>query len=116
MKRLTNKDSTYYEKAISRLQKLEDKLESGQLREVNNKPLLLEELKSLQKGDWIWFVDKEADCNTGYYKIKSINNSHILLQQGLAQLLFPYTLYGTEWIAFKTKESADDWLKEEKAK
>lgn len=100
------------DKIVDRLAELEDKLESGELREVNNKPLLLDELKGLQKGDWIWFVDKEAECNTGYYKIKSINISHILLQQGLTQLLFPYALYGMGWIAYKTKEAAEARLKE----
>lgn len=74
---------------------------------IMNNPLTIEQLKLLKKGDWVWIIDKELPINTGYYKIKSINVTHILLQQGLAENLIPYALYGKEWIAYKNKEQAE---------
>lgn len=93
-------------KFYNRLAELEDKIEDGQLLELNTKPLTLEELKALKKGDWVWMVDNEIPQYSGYYQIDLFAISHLHLRQGLGKTVIPFLTYGDQWEAYKNEEEA----------
>ena len=65
--------------------------------------LTIDELKSLEVGDWVWVVAKEP-YERGVYLQKDTNS-----QERFNQLSWtlPYSDYGTKWVAYKNKEQAE---------
>ncbi len=72
-----------------------------------SKPLTIEELKALKKGDWVYVVDNELPQYTGYYKIDLFAISHLHIVQGLRKAVIPFSKYGKTWLAYKNKEEAE---------
>lgn len=72
------------------------------------KPLTIEQLKSLEVGDWVWVVDIESPKHgSGYWQVHGFAETHIHLNQGTARWVAPKALYGKEWLAYKNKEQAE---------
>lgn len=80
------------------------------------KPLTIEQLKSLEVGDWVWIVidnlEEELCCHTSYYKL--VKKIHYDI--GIDTLSFTgveedpelaLSIYGTKWLAYKNKEQAE---------
>lgn len=73
-----------------------------------NKPLTIEQLKSLEVGDWVWVVVKEnaypnSAQETGYCMIGQSKDG---IGCGyMCKVL--YTDYGKTWLAYKNKEQAE---------
>lgn len=79
------------------------------------KPLTIEQLKSLEVGDWVWVVidnEEELCCHTSYYKL----DKKIHYDIGINTLSFTgveedpelaLSIYGTKWLAYKNKEEAE---------
>ena len=66
------------------------------------KPLTIEQLKSLEMGDWVWIVEYNGTfCY--YAKIENTNGSCFSLDN--TDLY--YSNYGTKWVAYKNKEQAE---------
>lgn len=66
------------------------------------KPLTIDELKSLEIGDWVWIVEYNgAFCY--YAKIENTNGSCFSLDN--TDLY--YSNYGTKWVAYKNKEQVE---------
>ena len=81
-----------------------------------NKPLTVEELKTLEIGDWVWVVVLDEDSVSYEFpekqylqKLPSFSdrfrffNYRADADDGLS-----YFGYGTKWIAYKNKEQAEN--------
>lgn len=77
------------------------------------KPLTIEELKSLEAGDWVWIIllDKmfrlkveTEDVGEGYYQKYNNRRKDAYVT---FHLNFYYKDYGTKWLAYKNKEQAE---------
>lgn len=75
-------------------------------KEIESKPLTVEELKVLKRHDWIWLVES----GHGIYRvIQHSTDSNIYVSSPCAELkTFDYVDYGTKWIAYKNKEEAEN--------
>lgn len=77
-----------------------------------NKPLTIEQLKSLEPGDWVWIVRNNEGC---YYQVlKPFSNGQSLVikisddfNNESWEPLF-YVNYNKEWLAYKNKEEANN--------
>lgn len=78
-------------------------------KEVESRALTIEDLKALSLGDWIWLVDKKYSCNY-YVEIHSSNMSELQLNGNHCNHdeIFSFSDYGTEWLAYKNKEEAEN--------
>lgn len=70
------------------------------------KPLTIEELKSLEVGDWVWIIRKEEN-QKGYAEIMSLSDDEIELHAHFFWLFLDLSDYGTKWLAYKNKEMAE---------
>lgn len=68
--------------------------------------LTIEQLKSLNIDDWIWFVDKYANDGAYWQIYKSYDNGLVLIC-GDNINMFSYSEYGTAWCAYKNKEESE---------
>ncbi len=73
------------------------------------KPLTIEQLKSLEVGDWVWIT---TPTNSGeYYQIgysDYLENENVFVAYSLHyELNVLYCDYGTKWLAYKNKEQAE---------
>lgn len=68
------------------------------------KALTIEELKSLEVGDWVWVVysKKGESC---YEKIAGIDKTRVLFYGN--DLSTTFSTYGTKWLAYKNKEQTE---------
>lgn len=67
------------------------------------KPLTIEQLKALEVGDWVWYIDLR-DKNSFYVK------KNVMIPSSLCMFLgrnTDYSDYGTKWLAYKNKEQAE---------
>lgn len=68
-----------------------------------NKPLTIEELKSLKVGDWVWIENRYyqkqefEEENGRYFRGHSYNH----------QVILAYEDYNMTWLAYKNKETAE---------
>lgn len=71
------------------------------------KPLTIEQLKSLEVGEWAWVVDK--DYKEGYYaQISYQEISAVTIDSNIGGLEEIYDSdYATKWLAYKNKEQAE---------
>lgn len=67
------------------------------------KPLTIEQLKALEVGDWVWYVDLR-DKNAFYLKKNGMIPSSLCVFLGRNTY---YSDYGTKWLAYKNKEQAE---------
>lgn len=80
-----------------------------------NKPLTIEQLKSLEVGDWVWVENilgtkLVIDFRNGYYRKGLQDNKpdeHFTTSWYSYNLFFNYNLYGKTWLAYKNKEEAE---------
>lgn len=72
------------------------------------KPLTIEQLKSLEVGDWVWLIYKDTDYRR-YAQIQAIEETRLYVWgRGLAECeMWKYSDYGTKWLAYKNKEMAE---------
>ncbi len=100
----------------NRLGELEDKLESGQLKEQETKPLTIEQLKELKEGDWVWLIDKENNSAQYAYIVQQFTKDgvHKTCQYNDTYMwdlnhryVYEYADYGIKWFAYKNKEQAE---------
>ena len=69
------------------------------------KPLTIEELKSLEVGDWVWI---ELQYETGFYAlVERRENDYIEFNSAKRRGFIAWYNYGTKWLAFKNKEQAE---------
>lgn len=68
------------------------------------KPLTIEQLKSLEVGDWVWIVTKG---NKGFYGQIDEDTDDNALCIHSDFMPFVYRNYGTKWVAYKNKEMAE---------
>lgn len=121
-------------KRFAKKAELEDKLENGQLQEMDNKPLTLEQLKSLEVNDWIWIalratfpVTMDPSENKKYFPTGLKDCPYYdycttyVSKSGTSDKRFStldtyrnlsYSTYGKTWLAWKNKEAAETRLKE----
>ena len=73
------------------------------------KPLTIEELKSLEVGDWVWITVLKGKINGGteFYLRKFGNSEGKFLSYQIGISTLYYSDYGTKWLAFKNKEMAE---------
>ena len=69
-----------------------------------SKPLTIEQLKSLEVGDWVWVV---AGDKKNYYTVIANDKEYLDLESINSSLLLDYSDYGTKWVAYKNKEMAE---------
>lgn len=67
------------------------------------KPLTIEQLKALEVGDWVWYVDLR-DGNSFYLKKNCMIPSSLCVFLGRNT---DYSDYGAKWLAYKNKEQAE---------
>ncbi len=80
-----------------------------------NKPLTIEQLKSLEVGEWVWIENilgtkLVVDFRNGYYRKGLQDNKpdeHFTTSWYSYNLFFNYNLYGRTWLAYKNKEQAE---------
>ena len=77
-----------------------------------SKPLTIEELKSLEIGEWVWVkfviensIDKEYASREKYFQIIDPENDTAIRFNRFVPM--PYSTYGNTWVAYKNKEQAD---------
>ena len=72
------------------------------------KPLTIEQLKSLEVGDWVWLIYKDTDYRR-YAQIQAIEETRLYVWgRDLAECeMWKYSDYGTKWLAYKNKEMAE---------
>ena len=70
------------------------------------KPLTIDELKSLEVGDWVWVI---TPTNNGeYYEKGFASDNEAFVGYSLHyQVEVLYSDYGTKWLAYKNKEQAE---------
>lgn len=75
--------------------------------------LTIEQLKSLEVGDWVWVVYPNMNDYCSEYILKSNNSTEErlysrvdTLEDGRETFLL-YSDYGTKWVAYKNKEQAE---------
>ena len=70
------------------------------------KPLTIDELKSLEGGDWVWVI---TPTNNGeYYEKGFASDNEAFVGYSLHyQVEVLYSDYGTKWLAYKNKEQAE---------
>lgn len=107
-------DSECTEKIIDRLCELEDKLASGQLVELSNKPLTIDELKALKEGAWVWIVDISHNFSTyirksieDIFPARSVFETYFRYSKSIYETTYTYDDYGTKWLAYKNKEQSE---------
>lgn len=76
-----------------------------------SKPLTIKELKALKVGDWVWLTSP-GRLHLGGYAAKAsapieeddktFNFDSLAFSQ-----TYPYSTYGTEWLAYKNKEQTE---------
>lgn len=72
------------------------------------KSLTIEQLKSLEVGDWVYIVDIGRQVTTREYRIIENKDTNGLYLQGICFSGFrPYTSLGKDWLAYKNKEMAE---------
>lgn len=80
------------------------------------KPLTIDELRALKAGDWVWVIIKQPVAgdlphdgryyqSANYEFMKNKNKRHVF--NGYSRF-YPYSAYGTKWIAYKNKEQAEE--------
>ena len=69
-----------------------------------SKPLTIEELKALGKGDWVRKINLEKPKSTPRYEIVTYNYEQCIVLHGYYH---SYKDYGVKWIAYKNKEQAE---------
>lgn len=70
------------------------------------KPLTIEQLKSLEVGDWVWVVSPMY--MRGRYLQVHYNGVNTIQWYGIPNdTLYMYDDYGTKWLAYKNKEQAE---------
>lgn len=77
-----------------------------------NKPLTIEELKSLEVGDWVWVVDLITQQGqyvqvSVYRHLGKILAVYKVLEGKFYKVMMDILTYGTEWLAYKNKEQAE---------
>ena len=89
-------------------ERLQRKDSSRVLEGRGMKPLTIDELKSLEPGEWVWVIHKIR--GERYCKIKDNSDSEGIYlcigEKGFTDLWF-FTDYGTKWLAYKNKEQAE---------
>ncbi|MDE6399132.1 MAG: hypothetical protein K2L51_07410, partial [Clostridiales bacterium] len=73
------------------------------------KPLTIEQLKSLEVGDWVWIVDELSNIK-GYAQVeasKAIGDKGFIIPTKRSYGFGYYDTYGTKWLAYKNKEQAE---------
>lgn len=71
--------------------------------------LTIEELKSLEAGDWVYTIYIKSNIRQ-YHCIEKNESNRLLVQDRVCCLDFVglnYTDYGTKWLAYKNKEEAE---------
>ena len=79
------------------------------------KPLTIDELRALKAGDWVWVIIKQPVAgdfphdgryyqSANYEFMKNKNKGHVF--NGYSRF-YPYSAYGTKWVAYKNKEQAE---------
>lgn len=73
------------------------------------KPLTMEQLKSLEAGDWVWLCGKYENFGeySEYRKIDEVRDDCLVFAVGVNRMWFEYSYYGTKWLAYKNKEQAE---------
>lgn len=80
-----------------------------------SKPLTIEELKSLEVGDWVWIVTLQDEYRPNdvpygeYHKIVgTLSHYYFEVNYGVSDYYeLSYSDYGTTWLAYKNKEQAE---------
>lgn len=77
-----------------------------------SKPLTIEELKSLEVGEWVWIIDKENSNIGRYYKTVdgtayAPRVNFLRAVSGAFDYAFGFADYGKTWLAYKNKEMAE---------
>lgn len=67
------------------------------------KPLTIEQLRSLEVGDWVWVID----CGFGCYVQIIDNTNDFVFQVAPESDYLRYEDYGEQWVAYKNKEHAE---------
>lgn len=73
------------------------------------KPLTIEELKSLEGGDWVWLCGKYENFGeySEYREIDEVRDDCLVFAVSVNRVWFEYSGYGTKWLAYKNKEQAE---------
>lgn len=74
------------------------------------KSLTLDEIKTLQKGDWVWIVDKQMNADLyGRFTHSSLCFGELMFYYDTAgySMQMPEKDYGKTWFAYKNKEQAE---------
>lgn len=73
------------------------------------KALTIEEIKQLEKDDWLYLIRTEPyDKREKYYKINRKNQNSLVFYCGSGnEIAFSYEDYGKTWLAYKNKEQAE---------
>lgn len=101
--------------AINYLGELEDAIESGELQFVENQPLTLEQVKALNRDDFVYIIDKSYPNLTTYYQVCETPDKDLFFECigiGVGRSFYEYFNYGKDWFAYKNKEQAQVKLKE----
>ncbi|MDE6966577.1 MAG: hypothetical protein K2O94_06330 [Clostridiales bacterium] len=72
------------------------------------KPLTIEELKSLEVGDWVW-IETPQHTDGQYLQVHygGVNSIQCYKVKNENELLLLYSDYGKTWLAYKNKEQAE---------
>lgn len=85
-------------------------------RNFKMKPLTIEQLKSLEVGDWVWIIDfektvyKPISDSGNYYRINDSGeyaDKELWCYCSAIGHGFDYSDYGKTWLAYKNKEQAE---------
>ncbi len=82
---------------------------------MKREPLTIDELRALKAGDWVWVIIKQPVAgdfphdgryyqSANYEFMKNKNKGHVF--NGYSGF-YPYSAYGTKWVAYKNKEQAE---------
>lgn len=72
------------------------------------KPLMIEELKALPVGEWVWIENIGTDWKA-YYRVVYCPEKEVAFWGAIRQAeRFLYSNYGIKWLAYKNKEQAEE--------
>lgn len=72
-----------------------------------SKSLTIEELKSLEVGDWVWITDSKSKLGTYARKCVCYGDDEFRYETIETYEAYLYSNYGTKWLAYKNKEQAE---------
>ncbi len=70
------------------------------------KPLSIEDIKQLEKDDWLWVINIYNEYGS-YMRIKASNDKILSMVFDGSVRWYHYLDYGKTWLAYKNKEQAE---------